>query len=65
MTDHEHEWKQTGPAEVACRVCGIEPRHLHRFGEPIDDLHRDCLEAKFEIRRQFTSARLRLGLGAR
>jgi len=29
MSDHEHIWKQTGPDDVACRVCGIEPRHLH------------------------------------
>ena len=29
MSDHPHVWRGYEGDEVACRICGTEPRHLH------------------------------------
>jgi len=28
MRKPDHKWKQSGPDEVYCRACGLEPHHL-------------------------------------
>lgn len=63
MPDHDHVWKQTGPSDVACRICGIEPRHLHAERR-YDQLDVQCEQSRRAIARQFDEARHRLGLGA-
>jgi hypothetical protein len=53
--EHEHDWKQAGPDEVYCRVCGIEPWQR-------DQLDMRCEQARRAIRRDVHAARVRLGL---
>ena len=51
----EHQWKQVSEDEVGCMSCGAQPGDLT---EAIDDLHMDCVEARYAVRREFTTARL-------
>lgn len=55
MREHEHRWKQTGPDEVACTVCGLEPYQR-------DQLDVWCELERRVIRARWMEARERLGL---
>ena len=55
----EHQWKQVSEDEVGCMSCGAQPGDLT---EPIDDLHMDCVEARYAVRREFTTARVQAAM---